>query len=105
MCLPSLASHEYNVLKSAPMTRRQWATDEQLAWLRARNDDYLKARQNSALTQWWPQTYQGWFDQWPMPEPSAEEIASAKGDKEAAIATMKDKKKDVSMNIGTKNST
>ncbi|KAI0795167.1 hypothetical protein BC629DRAFT_1286996 [Irpex lacteus] len=76
------------------MTRRQWATAEQLAWLRARAPAYLEARQKGELSTWWPQTYQAWFDTWPLEEPSADNVAEANGSREAAEKQLKDAKED-----------
>lgn len=79
------------------MTRRHWATDEQLTWLKARNPAYLEARQKGELSLWWPQTYQAWFDEWPLAEPTAEEVAEAGGSAEDAAKTLRETKKDVSV--------
>ncbi|KAI0757899.1 hypothetical protein BC629DRAFT_1266079, partial [Irpex lacteus] len=62
-----------------------WTTADQLAWLKERVSNFLAAREKGTLEELWPQLYQGWFDAFPEPEPSAEDLQNAGGSKDIAI--------------------
>jgi hypothetical protein len=59
------------------MTRKPWTSDSQEQWLKARIDTYLKAHQDKSLSkEFFPQVEKDFCDQWPVPQPTAEEIAA-----------------------------
>ena len=78
------------------MTRRTWATDEQLAWLLLQAKDFVAARTQGTLSEWRPKVYQAWFDKFPERPPTAEEVQKAGGDVAKATKVLVDKRKTVS---------
>ncbi|KAI0086711.1 hypothetical protein BDY19DRAFT_894548 [Irpex rosettiformis] len=66
------------------MTRRSWTTEEQRAWLLLQTKAFIEARDSGAIAEWRGRTYQKWFEQFPEPEPTAEQVQAANGDVEGA---------------------
>lgn len=81
------------------MTRRSWSTREQHDWLIARTAAFIQAREKGTLPVWHAELFQSWFDQFPEPPPTEEQIREAKGDTEAAKTTAIEKRKTVSYNF------
>ena len=78
------------------MTRRTWATNEQRAWLLLKAKDFVAARTEGTLPEWRPKMYQEWFDQFPEPAPTTEQLGKAEGDVAKAKKVLADKRKTVS---------
>ena len=72
------------------MGRRRWATPAQTAWLSARYADFLTSQQQSTTAVFHTRTFQAWLDAFPIPEPTATEIAA-----EGSVEKAKESKLDV----------
>jgi hypothetical protein len=51
-----------------------WTTKEQKLWLVAQLPGLTAARTSGKFTQFWADTFEGWFSQWPNDLPTAEEL-------------------------------
>jgi hypothetical protein len=51
-----------------------WTTNEQKLWLVAQRPALTAARTSNKFTQFWADTFEGWFNQWPNDPPTAEEL-------------------------------
>lgn len=78
---------------------QSWATPEQLEWLRAQKDRFLKARETGTLETWYTTMYQAWFDRYPESEPSSEEVKAAGGDASKAAETRRAGREKVSRSL------
>ena len=50
---------------------KPWATPEQKQWLTSRLALYISSKSTKTSSDFWPSTFEEWFQQWP-PEPTAE---------------------------------
>lgn len=61
------------------MTRRSWANEAQRAWLVAQTKFFIEARDSGTISDWRARAFQEWFDKFPEPEPTEQQIQAAKG--------------------------
>ena len=60
------------------MTRRKWTSDEQEDWLKAWLSSFMEAQAKRTTTsEFFPKTLAEWRKAWPVPEPTADELAKA----------------------------
>ena len=61
------------------MTRRKWTSDDQEEWLKAQLPSFTEAQAKKAMmSEFFPKALTEWRKAWPVPEPTADEIAQAK---------------------------
>ena len=77
------------------MGRKRWTTSEQTAWLTSRIPRFLKAK-GPASTHFQNTVFIEWKNEWPLPPPTDDEIAKAKGSKKKAKAVNELRMKSVS---------
>ena len=66
------------------MTRRKWTSDDQEDWLKAQLSSFTEAQaKKSTTSDFFPKALTEWRKAWPVPEPTAEEIAQAKNVQDA----------------------
>jgi hypothetical protein len=80
------------------MPKRQWTTKEQYEWLTGRMPSFTAAQENKSIPikHFFGPLYVDWFKEFPCPEPTADQLADAKGDKEVAVAKAESSMKSVS---------
>ena len=66
------------------MTRHQWTTPEQLAWLKECVSAFIDAQAGKTTGKtFFPQLLKDWGNQWPLPPLTADEIAKFNSVEEA----------------------
>jgi len=66
------------------MTHRKWTSDDQEEWLKARLSLFTEAQaQKTTTSEFFPKVLTEWRKAWPVPEPTADEIAQAKNVEDA----------------------
>lgn len=66
------------------MPRPSWTTSAQLAWLTKSIPEFQKAQSDGTLPTFFTGLVQKWIDEWPLSEPTDEELHKAKYDEEVA---------------------
>jgi hypothetical protein len=68
--------------------KNQWTTLEQMAWLTEHTHEYhdIQADPDRNFTAFWSQLFESWFEKWPVPNPTPEQIASGQDKKEQVDA-------------------
>jgi hypothetical protein len=69
------------------MPKRSWASKEQQDWLYAQLPGFRKAQETKTTPSFFAGIYQEFHAQWPVPAPTAEEIAADDGNEEKAKTT------------------
>ncbi|KAF8888928.1 hypothetical protein CPB84DRAFT_1628468, partial [Gymnopilus junonius] len=73
------------------MTRKEWTTPPQKAWLYSQSEKFQKAEANNTRKEFFKDTYKAWWVQWPNQEPTQAEISKA-GSCEKAVKIIYDKR-------------
>lgn len=60
------------------MTRRKWTTPEQEAWFLSHNNEFRVAEANNARKAFYKKNMDEWLERWPNPEPTEQQIKTAK---------------------------
>lgn len=69
------------------MPKWSWASKEQQDWLFALLPDFRKAQEAKTTPSFFTEIYQEFHAKWPVPSPTAEEIAADDGNEEQAQTT------------------
>jgi hypothetical protein len=68
------------------MGKRQWTTEGQRAWLEGLIPDFSNAQDRKTTAAFFEATYRQWYNKWPNPAPTQDEIEHAKGSFEKVLA-------------------
>jgi hypothetical protein len=77
-----IASSQYLFINIMP--KKAWATKDQISWLMSQLPEFRAAQETKAVPDFFIDLYAEFFKQWPLPAPTMEEIAEAKGEEEQA---------------------
>jgi hypothetical protein len=86
------------------MPKPQWTNKEQLNWLSIHIKDFAAAQEakGSAMSRFFSQVYEDWFEEYPCPPPTPKQLETANGDPETAKALATKGMKDVSHRFHSK---
>ena len=68
------------------MGKKRWTTAEQFTWLEALIPGFVQAQENKAVSSFLKDVYDKWEKKWTIPPPTEEEVKSAKGNNQKALA-------------------
>lgn len=68
------------------MPKKRWTTIEQRAWLEERIPAFIEAQQSKATGAFFDDIHTGWQKNWPTEAPTQQELKSANGNAERALA-------------------
>ena len=77
------------------MGHNSWATQEQTQWLSGRKKAFADAQAAETTRAFFAATTEAFIKEWPVDDPTAEELAESKGNRELAITQKLRKLKDV----------
>ena len=78
------------------MPKKRWTTSEQRSWLEERIPLFIQAQQNKATSAFLDDIYRDWQERWPIEVPTEQELQSANGIEERALAVKRKTVEDVS---------
>jgi hypothetical protein len=78
------------------MPKKRWTSAEQFSWLEERIPAFIQAQQAKITSTFLEDTHQKWQDKWPIEAPTDDELRSARGDVERALAVKHKALEDVS---------
>lgn len=78
------------------MPKRSWASKQQQDWLYAQLPDFRKAQETRATPSFFAEIYEEFHAKWPVPAPTADEIAAEDGNEEKAKTTKEKASENVS---------
>src|SRR5580704_3184859 len=56
--------------------QKAWTNEEQKQWLTDRLPAYLASRGGKSASDFWPDIFEGWFQEWPLGHPSVQDMES-----------------------------
>jgi len=72
------------------MTRKKWTTNDQLAWLKAHSEGFAEAEANNTRKAFFERILTEWCEEYPIPNPTPEEVQQAGGHEQAITRNMKE---------------
>ena len=81
------------------MTKKQWTTRLEFGWLESQIPDYLRAKGKKKTTEFFRQVCKKWWQEFPVENPTLEEVEQAGGNREKATDNKKKLIENVSLHI------
>jgi hypothetical protein len=76
-------------ISSTSMGKKSWASKEQQDWLFEQLGEFRKAQDAKTIPSFFERIYQEFFDKWPLPPPTLQEIAEAETEEQARTTKQK----------------